>query len=364
MEQKFDNICIENLQLDLFNPRLPKSKQGIDENTVIEFLLLEAATLELMEAIGENNFFAGEMLLVVPDDNNEKKYVVVEGNRRLTAVMLLNNPSLAKVKKVATKDIFNRAKYHPNELPCLIFNSRSEIQKHLGFVHITGKKSWRMLEKARYLNELRNSEQFSNLSFQQACKEIAKVIGSKSPYVKKVLVSFLLYVIAEDEKFYKIEGLSDETFFLNYFSDGLQKNNIREFLNVDLDSEDPLEHIDKQHLEEIVTWWFKKSEGISRVIGDSESMKLLNEVLGNQNALSAFRNGATIYEAYELTNDLDIQFEKKIKDAYKAIEQADRLSNKVKEFYNDLYEDLKGIRIIAKKINDFKTKREEDGDDF
>ena len=364
MKQKFDNISIENLQLDLFNPRLPKSKQGIDENTVIEFLLLETATLELMEAIGENDFFAGELLLVVPDDLNEKKYVVIEGNRRLTAAMLLNNPELTKVKKVATKEIYDRAKYHPKELPCLIFNSRTEIQKHLGFVHITGKKSWRMLEKARYLNELRNSEQFSSLPFQQACQEIARVIGSKSPYVKKVLVSFLLYLIVEDEKFYRIEGLSDETFFLNYFSDGLQKNNIRDFLNVDLDSETPLDCLNKQHLEEIVTWWFKKSEGVSRVIGDSEGMKLLNEVLGNQNALSAFRNGATIYEAYELTNDLDIQFEKKIKDSYKSIEQADRLSNKVKEFYKDLYEDLKGIRIIAKKINDFKTKREEDGDDF
>lgn len=364
MEQQFEKIRLENLQLDLINPRLPKSKQGIDENTVIEFLLLEAATLELMEAIGENNFFAGEMLLVTPDEINDGKYVVVEGNRRLTAVMLLNNPELAKVKKVATKEIYDRAKYHPQELPCLIFNNRNEIQKHLGFIHITGKKSWRMLEKARYLFDLRKNEQFSDLTFQQACKEIARVIGSKSPYVKKVLVSFMLYEIVEDEKFYKIEGLSDESFFLNYFSDGLQKNNIRNFLNVDLDSEHPLNHIDKEHLEEIVTWWFKKTEGVSRVIGDSEGMKHLNEVLGNQNALFAFRNGATIYEAYELTNDLDNQFEKKIKDAYKAMEQADRLSNKVKKFYKELYEDLKGIRIIAKKINDFKTKREEDGDEF
>lgn len=364
MEQQFDKIAIGNLKLDLFNPRLPKSKQGTDENIVIEFLLLEAATLELMEAIGENNFFAGEMLLVIPDETDKNKYIVVEGNRRLTAVMLLNNPELAKVKKVATKEIYDNAKYHPQELPCLIFNNKSEIQKYLGFVHITGKKSWRMLEKARYLYELRKSDQFSYLNFQQACKEIARVIGSKSPYVKKTLVSFLLYELAEDEKFYKIEGLSDESFYLNYFSDGLQKNNIRCFLNVDLDSENPIENIDKEHLKELVTWWFKKNEGSSRVIGDSEGMKLLNEVLGNPSALNAFRNGATIFEAYELTNDLDNQFEKKIKDAYKAIEQADRLSNKVKKFYKDLYEDLKDIRIIAKKINDFKTKREEDGDDF
>lgn len=190
MEQRIEKISISNLKLDLLNPRLPKSKQGTDENTVIEFLLLEAATLELMEAIGENDFFAGEMLLVIPDLANEGKYIVVEGNRRLTAVLLLNNPELATVKKVATKDIYDNAKHRPQEIPCLIFNERRDIQKYLGFVHITGKKSWRMLEKARYLSELRNSEQFSGLSFQNACIEIARIIGSKSPYVKKLLVSF------------------------------------------------------------------------------------------------------------------------------------------------------------------------------
>lgn len=59
MEQQFEKINIENLQLDLYNPRLPKSKQGKDQNLVIEYLLLEAATTELMESIGENNFFYG-----------------------------------------------------------------------------------------------------------------------------------------------------------------------------------------------------------------------------------------------------------------------------------------------------------------
>ncbi|MDO5342496.1 MAG: hypothetical protein Q4F69_08605 [Bacteroidia bacterium] len=311
MDQRIEKISISNLKLDLLNPRLPKSKQGTDENTVIEFLLLEAATLELMEAIGENDFFAGEMLLVIPDMANEGKYIVVEGNRRLTAVLLLNNPGLASVKKMATKEIFDNARYHPQEIPCLIFKERGDIQKYLGFVHITGKKSWRMLEKARYLSELRKSEQFSGLSFQNACIEIARIIGSKSPYVKKLLVSFMLYQIIEDENFYNIAGLSDESFFLNYFSDGLQKDNIRNFLNVDLDSENPTEHISHENLKEIVTWWFKKAEGVSRVIGDSEGMRLLNEVVGNDEALSAFRNGLNIQQAYELTNGLDNQFEKK-----------------------------------------------------
>ena len=93
-------------------------------------------------------------------------------------------------------------------------------------------------------------------------------------------------------------------------------------------------------------------------------MKNLNAVIGNELALKAFREGATISEAYELTDDIDNQFRKKVKDSLEAIEQADRLSNKVKDYYKDLYDDLKTIRQIAMKIKDFKERKENGGDDF
>ncbi len=364
MAQKFENISIVNLELDLYNPRLPKSKQGKDEKTVIEFLLLEAATTELMESIAENDFFVGEMLLVIPDSSDNKKFIVIEGNRRLSAVQLLNNPELASVKKKEVRSIAESAKYTPKNLPCLRFDNREEIQKFIGFVHITGKKSWRMLEKARYLNDLRASDTLKNKPLDDACKEIARMIGSKSPYVKKMLVSYSLYEIIEDEGFYQIDGLSDSTFYLNYFSDGLQKENIRKYIGVNMLSDNPLRDLNQEHLKEIVGWWFKKAEGVSRVIGDSEGMKLLNDVLGNEAAFEAFNKGLNIYEAYELTNDIDIQFENKIKESLRAILTADGLSNKTKTFYSDLYDDLKSIRSIANKINSFSKEKEQNGDVF
>ena len=47
-----------------------------------------------------------------------------------------------------------------------------------------------------------------------------------------------------------------------------------------------------------------------------------------------------------------------------AIEQADGLSNKAKSFYSNLYEDLKSINQIARKINEFRKMREQNGDEF
>ncbi len=350
MNYKFEHIPVNNLLLNEYYPRLPKSKQGKDEKTVIEFMLLEAATLELMLAIAENDFFAGELLLVVRDEKEDGKYVVVEGNRRLTAVKLLNTPELTSVKKIATKEIVDNAKYKPTELPCLVFEDKNKILKYLGFRHITGIKSWRLLEKARYLFELRNNEDFKNLSFLDASKEIAKMIGSTSAYVKRLLISFELYKVVEDEAFYQIDGLNDTRFFLNYFTDGLNKDNIRNFIKVNLNSEKPLENLDNEHLKKLTHWWFEKSEGQSRVLGDSEGLKLLDKVIGHEDALVAFERGLSIYEAYEITDDFDIQFENRIKETLRNIEKAHSLSPKVKKFYTKFSEDIQTIKSTVEII--------------
>lgn len=363
MSQEFKKIALSNLKLDLFNPRLPKSKQGKDEKTVIEFMLLEAATLELMTAIAENDFFEGELLLVVKDNIEADKFIVIEGNRRLTSAKLLSNPELTTVKKISTNEIVENAKFKPTELPCLIFEDKNMILKYLGFRHITGIKSWRLLEKSRYLFELKQRD-FGDVSFLIASNEIAKMIGSSSAYVKRLLISFDLYKIVEDDGFYQIEGLNDIKFFLNYFTDSLNKENIRNFIGVNINSDIPLEHINLKNLKKITHWWFEKSEGKSRVLGDSEELKLLDKVIGSEEALEAFEKGISIQEAYEITGDLDLQFEKKIKESLKSIQQADFMSNKINSFYIEIYEDLKNIRKIANKINDFKTKLEQDGDEF
>lgn len=344
MDQEYTLLPISDLNFDLFNPRLPASKQGKDEKSVIEFMLLEAATLELMIAIGENDFFAGELLLVVKDKTKKGKYIVVEGNRRLTAVKLLNNPELTSVKKIATKEIVDNAKFKPTKLPCLIFEDKSKILKYLGFRHITGIKSWRLLEKARYLYDLRNSDDFKNLSFLDASREIAKMIGSSSAYVKRLLISFELYKVVEDEAFYQIEGLNDTRFFLNYFTDGLNKENLRNFINVNLNSENPLENLNIENLNKLTHWWFEKTEGQSRVLGDSEGLKLLDKVIGHEGALMAFEKGLSIYEAFEITDDFEIQFENRIKETVRAIEKAHIISPKMKKFYSNFNEDIQIIK--------------------
>lgn len=356
-------INVGNLEYDFHSSRLPTSLHGTTGTKIINQHLLESATLELMMAIGENDFFAGEQLLVVPDKNDKGKFIVVEGNRRLTAVKLLSKPELSAVKKESIKKICSEAEFKPTEIPCLVFSEKQEILKYLGFRHITGIKSWRLLEKGRYLLNLKETD-YKNVPFLQSCREIAKSIGSSSSYIRRLLTGVELYKIIEDEDFYSIDSLNDTRFHLNYFTDALNKEHIRKFLGVDFNKEEPLKKLQKDRLKEITHWWFKETEGKSRILGDSKSLKELDAVINNPVALKAFRGGSSIDSAYELTDDLELLFRKEIEKSLLAIEQADIYSNKIENFYSALYDDLKSINDIAKKIKNYQQQRERDDEDF
>jgi len=106
MVVKSEIIPLENLALNSYSFRIPKTYHGKTENEIIEYLLLEASIIELMLAIGENGFFAGEQLLVVKIPNS-KKYKVVEGNRRLTSLKLLQDPNITKIQHSKVKKVMD-----------------------------------------------------------------------------------------------------------------------------------------------------------------------------------------------------------------------------------------------------------------
>ena len=171
----YKEIDLSDLKLDTQNPRLPKSIRDSQptEEKLIEYMLLDASLIELVIAIGMNGYFPGEQMLVVEDSDG--KYRVIEGNRRLSAVKLLNNPDLAKVQKSKIQKVLRETTQRPTKIPCLVFDSEEEINKYLGYRHITGIKEWKLLEKARYLYSLWESL-YADCSIDEAAREIAKMM--------------------------------------------------------------------------------------------------------------------------------------------------------------------------------------------
>ena len=359
-------IPYTDLLLDPENPRLPASKHNMTQNEIIDYMLLEAATLELMQAIGENDFFRGEQLLVVSEGD---KYKVLEGNRRLTSIKLLNEPQLASVKKSSVREIYENANYHPDEIPCLVFETEEEIRKYLGFRHITGIKPWGLTEKSRYLYQL-YEEQFKGESIDDAVSELAKKIGSRRDYVKRVIVAYEIYKIVEDEGFYKIKDLNDTSFYVGYLVDSLSRSNISAYLNIDMQSDDPLKTLNKKNLKELIFWFFEKNDqNKTRIKGMSSDLNKLNAILGKPIACEAFKEGKDLSRAYELTEDIESIFFNNIQKSLKSLEEADALVHKMADFYPDLEIDLVQIRKLTSKIKQTKDELLKkgifgDGDEF
>jgi len=298
MSGQLIEVELENLKLDQHNPRLPMSfqSQDLDERTIINWMLQDASIIELMLAIGQNGFFIGEALLVVKDENN---YIVIEGNRRLSSLKLLVNPSLADVHKKKIQIVLSETKERPTIIPCILFDNKEEIVQYLGYRHVTGIKTWGMLQKARYLNSLIPTVKSTTID--EIARELAKKIGSRSDYVKRVLISFTIYNIVQDNSFYKIPNLNDTTIHFNYFADSMRHENIKRFINVNLDSDEPLKEINYGNLEKLVNLFFRKNDqNRSRVLGDSKDLTRLNKVLSNQEITTKFLDGLPLDESFNL----------------------------------------------------------------
>ncbi len=367
MNTKIEYIKIENLILDSNNPRLPSYLHGVDENQIIDYMVLDAATIELMQAIGENDFFSGEQLLVVEVEN--KKYKVIEGNRRLTSVKLLNDPDLASVQTKKIKTVVDNAKFKPLEIPCLVFDDETQIHRYLGYRHITGIQPWNLRQKARYLYSMKEKN-FSDKPLDQACRELAKMIGSRRDYVKRILVGFMIYNEIKDNSFFKITNLKEDTFYFGYIADSLSHINIVEFLGVDLNCDDPLGKINLGNLSKWTKWLFEKNnENQTRLKGKSGDLSKLNKILATPTALDAFeKQSYSLEDAYKLTENIDEIFINSIRKALTELERADGLIHKVSKFENSLEEDLIAIRKLTKKIkttkDEFENPEFDDDDEF
>jgi hypothetical protein len=232
-------IPLKNLMFDPQNPRLPPSVDSKNDESIIEYMLRDASILELMKSIAENGYFRSEPLLTVPA--NKGNYIVVEGNRRLAALKLLSNPSLATVRQKSLEEIVAAKSYSPIDIPCIMHDKRDEILDYLGYRHITGVKSWWPLEKARYL-ELLFKKHKSKASTEENYKILARMIGSRVEYVGRLLSSLALYELANDKAYFNIEMKEKEIdFSLLYTAVGYK--NIHEYIGLKNSGDSELAHV-------------------------------------------------------------------------------------------------------------------------
>lgn len=343
-------LPLERLVFDPLNPRIPLSRRQEGKRAIVNYMIENENLVDLVASIGEQGFFPGEPLLVVPSENTTNAFEVVEGNRRLAALYLLQEPELATSKSGTIRSLVSEAIHHPTEINTLRFDRREEILDYLGYRHITGVDDWDSLQKARYLQQLAERHTSDTVDGDNLYRHLAKLIGSRSDYVKKLLLGFQLYTSIESNDFYDIPGLNEETFSFSLLTTATSYTNIRDFVGAD-ESSSSNEHND-DNLRLLIDWMFRKNtENLTR-IPESRSLKTLNSVVAHENALRAFTEGRSLEEAGLLTDEPRENFFKLVNQAYNRLQLAQDSIHHISEFSETDLNLCRDVRNLSRTIHD------------
>lgn len=153
-------IPLNKIFLDLDNPR---HKQFVNQKQAIEYLCQEELVYELAKDIARYGINPLEILgLLVVKKGQAENYTVLEGNRRMCAIMLLNDPALApaKYRKDFTKlsENISPIKY----INAMLFRERKEAHIWLERIHGglqggAGRKAWNPDQKTRHTGNTTNT---------------------------------------------------------------------------------------------------------------------------------------------------------------------------------------------------------------
>jgi ParB-like nuclease domain len=300
-DKKIELVDVKDLRFDPKNPRLPSNIDGTDERQVFIWMLAEGNIPELMASIGAAGYFPGEPLLVVPG-KRKGSFDVIEGNRRLTAIKLLLAPRLAPTRVKAVQLVSDEAVYKPDRIPVIKYTSRDELLDFLAYRHITGVKAWEPLAKARYLGHMfTNLTKSTKLGMEAKFRRLAKQIGSRADYVERLLTGLWLFEIIDENSFFKIKELDENTIDFGILTTALTYGNIAKFLQLPERVTPDLKGLNVDHLRQFTMWLFERDDEGQTRLGDSRNLKNLNAVLGNEGAQEAFLAGKSLDDALRLT---------------------------------------------------------------
>lgn len=193
------SVRVEQLLLDPINPRLPEEVQDRPQAEILTYLYENDDLDELMASMAQNAYFASEPLLVLEPQNESNKYVVVEGNRRLGALMiLLGLDSASQAGLQPDPEVSESPRLHElQQVPCVLLQSRDEVNDYLGFRHINGLREWAPEAKARYL--YKQVEAAVQEGHPDPFYVVGRRVGSNALGVRNAYTSYNLLRYARDE---------------------------------------------------------------------------------------------------------------------------------------------------------------------
>ena len=167
---KLQTILVENLDLDLENPRHEKATTP---EAAITHLVEKEKVVELALDIAKKGGINPMDLLGVFKRKGSSKpeiYIAAEGNRRVCALMLLHDPEklpkgvYERAKKIRALETAAALNPVPKQVNCIVFNSKNDALPWIALMHIAdqdgrARKRWSPDQQSRAMNDQgRNSD--------------------------------------------------------------------------------------------------------------------------------------------------------------------------------------------------------------
>ena len=151
-------ISLDRVFLDAENPRHERLE---DQEAVIEYLCREEQVLALAQDIVKIGLNPLEMFALLAEGDDT--FLAAEGNRRLCALMLLDDPDLAPADQ---RQDFERAaeNWEPiGQIFAVVFEHRDDVRLwldriHAGFANGRGRRQWNAEQKARNSGYTKNDQ--------------------------------------------------------------------------------------------------------------------------------------------------------------------------------------------------------------
>lgn len=283
---------LDELKLDPMNPRLGRSNIGpsLTQSSIMD--LMQDWTLEeLAMSFVNSGFWVNEALLVVKEKLYGKdELVVVEGNRRLAALLFLEDAFKRKPASAKWAEVVKGVKM-PDQLfkkiPYMLIDSRKDVDAFLGFRHVTGIKEWRPAEKAEYIAKLIDDRKLSY-------EEVRVKIGSKTETVRRNYISYRLLRQMEESEKISLKHV-EEKFSVLYLS--LRTAGAQKYLQIDIKADPstarrPVPAKKMKHLENFALWLFG-NEKKPPLFTDSRYVDEFGTILESQAAVEYLERNDT-----------------------------------------------------------------------
>lgn len=138
-EPIYRKITIANLLLNPDNPRFDPVEHQLEAISAM-VSDQQGKLVTLAQHIAKHGLNPTAPVLVKPYNNNDKQWVVREGNRRITALKLMNEPSLVPSDFPKLKKEFQQLNSSINieslqNIPCVVLEDEDQINEWVGLAH-------------------------------------------------------------------------------------------------------------------------------------------------------------------------------------------------------------------------------------